>query len=134
MPEKLRRQYVRAVSMLFHPVLSGKRSFWKIRAKLLQARTHSPIQDLKQVLFNNTRFKEHVMRKFNLKKLDLPEDFYALPERLRKEIAVERLKYTMLPPLRKQKTLDYFVQKCENNEELAEPVKSYFVEKHRWVR
>jgi hypothetical protein len=77
--------------------LDVKTGFSKILGKFIskkfEVRTHSPIQDLNEMLFKNEKFKNHVQNKLKVR-LNDESDFFKLPGKTQKLIALERLYYT----------------------------------------
>jgi hypothetical protein len=65
----------------------------KFIKKKFEIRTHSPIQDLNEMLFKNEKFKNYIQSKFKVK-LNNESDFFKLPGKTQKLIALERLYYT----------------------------------------
>lgn len=64
-----------------------------VKQRLVEIRTHSPIQDLNEMLFKNEKFKSYVEGKFKVR-LESEGDFFKLPPKIQEGIALARLHYT----------------------------------------
>ncbi len=77
--------------------LDVKSGFLKILGgfvrRKFEIRTHSPIQDLSEMIFKNEKFRRHLHDKFKLR-LNDESDFFKLPAKTQRVIALERLNYT----------------------------------------